>query len=326
MRRREVIIGGGAGVLLSYLAVAQQRIKRVAVLFNFIEGDPIERGYTAAFERGLADHGWYLAQNVVLDRRYTGGNANWTTAVEQLIAAKPDVIFSTTGLIVKEFRRRAPTIPTVFILVADPVALGLVASIARPGGNVTGFTNIVPSIGGKWFDLLMTVAPSLRRIGYLYNPRTVPQAPTNFSGDVADHLKSHGVELVRLPVEEATGIEAAIANLTAGTVAGLIVMPDPFTSANRGAIIDLVTHYRVPAIYGYDFSADGGLISYGPDLNQEFVAAASYIDRILHGESPANLPVQSPTTFHMAINAKTAKALGLTIPDALIATADQVIE
>jgi len=237
------------------------------------------------------------------------------------------VIIANSTLCLKAVRDETSTIPTVFLVVGDPVGQGFVSSLAHPGGNITGFTAFEFEIGGKWLELMKEIAPDVRRIVFMFNPEASLPYAEKFAQSIAAAAPARGVELVVSPIRDAAEIERAIVGAASEMNSGVIVNPDAFTVANRGPIISLMARYRLPAIYAYKYYAvDGGLLSYGHTYDDLFRRAAVYVDRILKGAKPADLPVQNPTKFELIINQKTAKALGLTIPDKLLARADEVIE
>ena len=330
MRRREFIAGASAATMLQRAAAAQSasRLPRLGILMNFSERDDPVSDYVPAFLQRLTALGWENGRTIALDLHYTDGNtARWHAAVEQLVATSPDIILTTTGVVVKEFKSRTQTIPIVFVLAGDPIGQGLVASLAHPGGNITGFSNFDLSIGGKWIELLREVAPRVKHISYIYDAIALPFIPLEFPASLQEKLRSAGIELKPLAVQEPAALAAAIAELARAPDSGVIVTPGPFTAVHRDLTIDAITDLGIPAIYGYDFFVDaGGLIAYGVDEKVQFAGAADYVDRILRGTRPADLPVQAARKFDLAINLKTAKRLGLNIPSGLIAGADKVIE
>jgi putative tryptophan/tyrosine transport system substrate-binding protein len=275
----------------------------------------------------LAELGWLTGRNLAIDYRWAAGDpAQMEAFARELVQLKPDVLVASTTPVVAALRREAGAIPIVFVVVSDPVGSGFVASLARPGGNITGFINIESSLGGKWLELIKEVAPRLDRVGAMFNPDTAPHASYYLQPLEAAALVL-AVKPVPMPVRSAADVEQAVADLGAHPTGGLVVLPDAFTAVQRRVIITATAGAKVPAIYPFRFMAgDGGLISYGVDLIDLFRRAAPYIDRILKGSIPADLPVQQPTKFEFTINLKTAKALGLAIPPTLLARADEVIE
>jgi putative tryptophan/tyrosine transport system substrate-binding protein len=330
MKRREFItLLGGAAVVSPVAALAQQkdRIKRIGVLLGATtEHDPESEARLAAFRIGLNQLGWVEGRNVVINYQFGGGDADRIrTYVTELVKSAPDLIVANSSPVIAELKRATGTIPIVFAVVTDPVSQGLVASLARPGGNITGFALIEFEIIGKWLELLKEMAPRISRAKLLFNPVTAPFFVV--------WLREHGavsvasIELEPAPVHDQAEIEATMAALARAPDAGLITAADVFTVANRGLIVGLAERYRLPAMYQFrQFAAEGGLMSYGPDTADIFRRAATYVDRILKGANPADLPVQQPTKFQLVLNLNTAKALGLTVPPLLVARADEVIE
>ena len=302
-------------------------MRRVGVLMGFSESDPEIRAFLAAFVQELARLGWVDGRNARIEQRWTNGDMNRASAfAKELVASPPDVVLTSSTPVTAALHRETRTVPIVFTLVSDPVTAGFVASMRRPGGNITGFTNHEGATGGKWLSLLKQIAPAIKRAGSIFNPETAPAGGNYLLNSFEAAARSLGIEPVTMPVHSDGEIETAIAAL--GTEqAGLVVMPDAFTVVHIGTVISSTARHNVPAIYeGQQFAKGGGLISYGADFTDIFRRAAGYFDRILGGEKPADLPVQAPTKFEMTINLKTAKALGPTVSPALLATADEVIE
>jgi len=330
MKRREFITFlGGAAVVSPIAALAQQndRIKRIGVLLGAsTEHDPESEARLAAFRLGLKELGWFEGRNVHIEYRFASGDADRIrTYVPELVKSSPDLIVANSSPVVAELKRTTGTIPIVFAIVNDPVNQGFVTSLAHPGGNMTGFTLIEFEIIGKWLELLKEMAPRISRAKLLFNPVTAPFFVT--------WLREHGavsvasIELEPAPVHDTAEIEATIAALAREPGLGLITAADVFTVANRSLIIGLAKRYRVPAMYQFrQFAAEGGLMSYGPDTADIFRRAATYVDRILKGINPADLPVQQPTKFQLVLNLNAAKGLGLTVPPSLVVRADEVIE
>jgi putative ABC transport system substrate-binding protein len=330
IRRRDFIIllGGSAAVAWPLAARAQQgaRMRRIGVLMPTGEDDAEGRARAAAFVDGLREVGLTEGRNVKLDYRWGGTNVeHLRTLASELVALIPDVLLAGSSPPLAALRRAATTIPIVFVLVSDPVGQGFVESLARPGGNITGFTNFEFSMVGKWVELLKEVAPRSKRIAVIFNPETAPYTQ-RYLHPFEDAARSFAVEPVTAPVHSDTEIESVIAAL-AQSEGGMIVMTDPFTAVHRKIIVSLAARYRVPAVYPYHFfTVEGGLMSYGANVPDLFRRSASYVDRILSGVMPRDLPVQQPTKFEFVINLQTAKSLGLEIPPTLLARADQVIE
>jgi putative tryptophan/tyrosine transport system substrate-binding protein len=331
MKRREFItLLGGAAAAWPLAASAQPRpVRRVGVLMNAAATEAAPQSYVAAFVRRLRQLGWVEAQNLRIDIRWNAADAQLAKIyAAQLIGLDPEVIFtaSTTNLTI--IQQATSTIPVVFVQVSDPVEQGFVASIAKPGGNITGFSQYEFSIGGKWLGLLKEIAPSLARVGVMFNPDTSPQSKF-FMRSIEAAAPALHVQPVTTPVRSTADIEPALAGFAQQPNGGLILPTDSFTGLRHQLIVELVSRYRLPAIsWNPDFPKDGGLMYYGAnvELVERYQQAAGYVDRILKGEKPADLPVQTPTKYELKINLKTAKALGLEAPVTLLARADEVIE
>jgi putative tryptophan/tyrosine transport system substrate-binding protein len=331
MKRREFItLLGGATVGWPLAARAQQteRMRRVGVLMSPREDDLEAQTRASLLRNGLGELGWTEGRNIHIDYRWAGGDAARARAyAAELVRLTPDVIIANSTLCLKAVRDETSTIPTVFLVVGDPVGQGFVSSLAHPGGNITGFTAFEFEIGGKWLELMKEITPDVRRIVFMFNPEAGLPYAEKFAQSIAAAAPARGVELVVSPIRDAAEIERAIVGAASEMNSGVIVNPDAFTVANRGPIISLMARYRLPAIYAYKYYAvDGGLLAYGHTYDDLFRRATVYVDRILKGAKPADLPVQNPTKFELIINQKTAKALGLTIPDKVLARADEVIE
>jgi putative ABC transport system substrate-binding protein len=331
IRRREFLIalGGGAVAIWPLAAGAQQggAMRRIGVLMPGSENDEQGQLRIAAFPLALAKLGWVEGRNVKIDYRW--GRNDLTrerTLAAELVALRPDVMLAGGTPQLAALQQATRSIPIVFTTVSDPIGLGFVASLARPGGNITGFMAAEPPIAGKWVQLLKGIAPGLRRAGFLFNPDGAPYAGEFFRhADAA--ARPLGIALTAAPTRNDVGIEEAVLALATEGNGGLIVNADSFTRVHRRDIISLVAQHRLPAIYSERFWAnDGGLISYGIDSVDPFRQAASYVDRILRGEKPSDLPVQAPTKFELDINLKTAKALGLNVSQDMLSIADDVIE
>jgi putative ABC transport system substrate-binding protein len=329
MRRREFItLLGGAAATWALAARAQQadRVRRIGVLMPSDENDPVYKSYLTAFTQALADLGWTDGRNVRVDLRWGGGDINRMRALaHELVGLQPDIIVTngtTPGAIAVQ--RETRTIPIVFANLGDPVASGLVPRLNQPGGNITGFASTEASLGGNWLELLSEITPALKRAAIMFNP-DVGVAPYMPSFETA--ARSLKVEQIIAPVHGEGEIETTITALGRDAGGGLVVMSDAFMTAHRSSIISATARNKVPAVYGFSyFATDGGLISYGVDRVDLSRRAASYVDRILRGTNPAELPVQLPTKFEMVLNLKTAKALGLTVPQSILLRADEVIE
>jgi putative ABC transport system substrate-binding protein len=328
MKRREFIalLGGATAWPLGARAQQPDRVRRIGVLMNIAADDPDSPIRLAALLQGLQQLGWTVGQNIQIDYRWGGGSAELMRkyAVE-LVALAPDVILAHSSAAVAPLLEATRTVPIVFAVVADPVGAGYVESLARPGGNATGFTNFEYTIAGKWLELLKDVAPGVTRAAVL-RESAIAAGPAQF-GAIRAVAQSLGVEVRPVEVRDSGEIERAITAFARGSNDGLIVTGSPAAIVHRALIVALAARHRLPAVYNTRiFVTSGGLISYGADNIDPFRRAASYIDRILKGEKPADLPVQAPTKLELVINLKTAKALGLNIPDSVLARADEVIE
>jgi putative ABC transport system substrate-binding protein len=330
MRRREFItLLGGAATAWPLAARAQQpdRMRLVGVLMAYAESDESALSWLAAFRAALANLGWTEGSNLRIELRWAAGVQDKIRRLaKELVDLRPDVIFGQSTPVVSALSRETRTIPIVFAVVADPIASGFAANIAHPGGNITGFANNDPAMGGKWVELLKEVAPRTERVALLFNPATAPPLQS-LMPSIQAAASSFAIQASAAPVHAKDEIEGVIAAQARDPGGGLIVIPDAFNVRNRDLIIALATRYGVPAIYSAILYAKlGGLMGYGSDAAEQFRQAAGYIDRILKGAKAADLPVQQSTKFELVINLKTAKALGLTIPPALLSTADEVIE
>jgi putative ABC transport system substrate-binding protein len=332
MRRREFIaLLGGFAATRPLAAGAQQldRVRRIRVLIGLAESDREAQSWIAAFREELRKLGWTEGRNIEIDTRWaTGDVESMKRFAKEFVALQPDLIVTITTPATAAMLQRTRTIPILFVLVADPVGSGFVANLTRPGGNVTGFTNqpIVGTLGGKWVELLKEIAPGVTKVILLFNPPTA-----TFVGGYLNPFKAaaaaRDMEALVAPVHDMPEVELLLTTQARQPNSGLVVLPDAFTVSHNAEITSLAARFRVPAVYWSRSSTElGGLISYGPYIVDEFRRAASYVDRILKGEKPSELPVQAPAKFELVINLKTAKALGLTIPPTLLATADEVIE
>jgi putative tryptophan/tyrosine transport system substrate-binding protein len=329
VKRREFIArvsGWAAGCFLSTPGQAE-RLRHVAFLHPYTENDPEVRSRVNAFRQGLEALGWSEKRNIHIEHRYSGGDfERIRTYATELVRSEPDLIVGSGTAITTALKQATNTIPIVFNLVNDPVGQGFVASLSQPGGNITGFSFIDFPLIGKWLEMLKQIAPGVGRVTLIFNPITTPFYPA-FLRELRGALTSLTVELSASPVRDEAGIEAAITEFTRKPAGGLIVAPDAFINNHRRLIMALSERYRLPAIYGFQqFVAEGALLSYGPDTAEIVRRSASYVDRILKGEKPSDMPVQAPTKYQLAINLKTAKALGLLVPPTLLAVADEVFE
>jgi putative tryptophan/tyrosine transport system substrate-binding protein len=327
MRRREFISLLGAAALAGPLAAhAQQPVRRIGVLMAFATDDPEEQVRLAAFVEGLRQLGWTDGRNVKIDIRWSVGDADRSRSAEELIALAPDVILASVSVSVAALQRITRSVPIVFAGVIDPVGAGFVASLSRPGGNTTGFSAFEYSLSGKWLELLKDIAPHLTRVAVLRDP-ALAAGIGQFAAIQAMAPPSSGVELTTIDPRDPGEIERAITAFARERNGGLIVTASPSSVTHRILIISLALRYGLPNIYPFRYyPAGGGLVSYGPDPIDEHRRAAGYVDRILKGEKPADLPVQAPTKYELVINLGTAKKLGLDLPTTVLARADEVIE
>ena len=329
MRRRDFItlLGGAAAMPFAARAQQPERIRRIGLVIPPAENDPEAQGWLAAFREGLEKLGWRQGHNIRIETRWRVADANSMLRItKEFVALQPDVILTNNTPTVRLLLQETRTIPIVFVNLVDPVSSGLVASLARPGGNATGFTIMEDSMVGKWLELLKQIAPHVARVAFLFNPTTAPYAHYYLS-PYQSAAPSLGLEASVAPIRDPSELEAAIAAQAREPNGGLIVMPETYTTVHRAEITSLAARYRLPAVYPFRFFAEvGGLVSYGNEMIDNYPRAASYVDRILKGAKPSELPVQLPVKFALAINIKTAKALGLEVPPILLARADEVIE
>jgi putative ABC transport system substrate-binding protein len=328
MRRREFIAGIGSAAVWPVVARAQQsdRVRRIGVLMLGDKNDPEQKRRLTAFMQALGDLGWTNG-DLRMDVRWGGGDNNRIRAVAQeLVGLRPEIILTGGLPATVAVKRETRTIPIVFVNVGDPVAGGIVARLDRPSENMTGFAVHESSLGGKWLQLLLEIAPGLKRAAVMFNPDTSLDV-SRFLASLETAAQSLMVALIVTPVHSEVEIETAIISLEREPECGLVIIPGGFLAAHRASIISAAARNNVPAIYSSsEFAKDGGLLSYGPDPVDTFRRAATYVDRILRGAKPGELPVQLPTNFEMAVNLKTAKALGLTVPQSILLTADEVIQ
>jgi putative ABC transport system substrate-binding protein len=330
MRRRDFItlVTGAAAAAWPLAASAQQSTSasRIGVLLAFEESDPRPQTWLATFTKGLAELGW--GQTIHMDIRWAGDNVDrMRMFAKELVALKPNVILAFGTPVTAALQRETRTIPIVFAIVSDPVGEGFVASLAHPGGNITGFHNSEASIGGKWLELLVQIAPGIKRAAMIFNPDTAPGHGNYYMPDFETAARSSQVAPIPAAVHSITDLEAVITDLGREPGGGFVAMADFFLLNHRTEMIAAAAQNHVPAVYPWrEVVAAGGLLSYGPDLEDIVRRAALYVDRILHGANPAELPVQVPTKFEMTVNVKTAKALGVTVPTSILLGADEVIE
>ncbi len=329
MRRRNFIaLVGGAAAAWPFAARAQQpeRMRRIGVIMGFDDEDKVWQTYLATFRRRLQDFGWNEGRNVRFDYHFTGDSPErMRSAAAEVVGMAPDVIFVSTNPVVSAVQQLTRTIPTVFTWVSDSVGSGYVANLAHPGGNITGFHNFEPALGAKWMGILKEVAPAVRRVAFVHVPEITANVAFMRVGEASS--AAVGMAVSGAGVRNVADIESALTEFAQEPNGGLIVTPSPLTATRRTTIIDLAARLRLPAIYSFRFYADdGGLISYGIDQTELVREAASYVDRILRGANPAELPVQLPTKYQLVINIKTANALGLNVPNSMQLLADDVIE
>jgi putative ABC transport system substrate-binding protein len=329
MRRREfVTLLGGAAVAWPFAAHAQHfgRMRRIGVLVAMAADDPLSQARNAAFLQGLGELGWNVGRNLQIDYRWGGGDfARFPIYAAELLAMAPEVILAVGSSIVGPLLQATRSVPVVFIQVADPVGSGFVTSLARPLGNATGFAMFEFGISAKWIELLKQIAPGVARAAVLLDPL----APTGFGqlGAIQSMAPSLGIEVSPISMRDATEIERAVAAFAHGSHDGMIVLPGVQTVTHRGLIVALAARHKLPAVYPYRYYVtEGGLICYGPNEIEQYRQAAGYVDRILKGEKPSNLPVQAPTKYELVVNLRTAKALGVEVPPSVLARADEVIE
>jgi putative ABC transport system substrate-binding protein len=329
LKRREFIaLLGGAAASWPLAARAQrsERVRRIGVLMSTTADDAEGQARIAAFLQGLQQSGWAVPGNLLIDTRWGAGDTDRIRKyAAELVALAPDVILASGGAVAGLLLQATRTVPIVFTLTPDPVGAGFVESLAHPGGNATGFTSIEYGMSGKWLELLREIAPRVTRVAVLRDP-TIPAGIGQFAV-LQSAAPSLGIELSSISGRDASEIEGAVTEFARSSNSGLIVLGSAVSVLHRNLIIALAARHMLPAVYpGSYFVSAGGLISYSADSTEPHRRAASYIDRILKGEKPANLPVQNPTKYELAVNLKTAKALGLQIPDKLLALADEVIE
>jgi putative tryptophan/tyrosine transport system substrate-binding protein len=330
VKRREFVAllsGAAAAWPLATGAQPTEQFRRLGVLMLFPESDPQTQPRITALLQGLERLGWIVGRNLRVDYQWDVSDEKRAQAASvEALRLAPDVILAHARPAVAALQQATRTVPIVFTTVNEPVAQGFVQDLAHPGGNITGFSYLEPSLGSKWLELLKDIAPSVRHVAVMWYPEADPILNA-FARDAKASAQKFLVEVVATEIHETADIEAVFAELGREPGGGLILPPNSFTTVHRKLIIDLATRYRLPAIYGSrNFAGDGGLIFYGANPIEQFGQAAQYIDRILRGEKPRNLPVQQPTKFELVIDLRAAKALGLTVPGNLLLTADKVIE
>ena len=329
MNRREFIIVLGGATAWPLAARAQQpaRMRRIGVLAVFSKDDPLHLAYMAALRKGLQKLGWLEGHNIRVDYGWAASDAESVQrAARELVAVKPDLILTENTLGTTSVLQQTGTIPIIFVNIADPIVSGFVASFPRPGGNVTGFLGLEPTIGGKWLELLKQIAPRVTSVALLFNPASATYAEVYLTPFKAA-APAFGVEAFAAPVRDMVELESIVAALARKPNGGFIVMPDPFLNNRRAEVTALASRHRLAAIYPWrSYIVVGGLLSYGSAASDSYARAATYVDRILRGANPKELPVQTPVKYELVINTKTAKALGLDVPATLLALADEVIE
>ena len=328
MKRREFItLLGGAAVSWPLVARAQQpeRMRRIGALMGLAEDDPETKARLTGFRQGLEKRGWAEGRNVRIDYRFALAGAQAQVLAKELVALQPDAIFTHATSLVVALQRESRTIPIVFAGLADPIGSGLIASLPRPGGNVTGVMQYEASVSGKWLAMLKEIAPGIVRAAFVANPKTATYEYYLRAGKALG--PSLGIDVVLSPFKNAGDIERAIGSFANAPNGGLVVVPDFTSLVHRDLIIALAAQHKLPSVYYTRlFVASGGLMSYGVDFVDLCRQAAAYVDRVLRGDNPADLPVQAATKFETTVNLKTAKALGLTVPPGLLVAADEVIE
>jgi putative ABC transport system substrate-binding protein len=330
MRRREVLsLLGGALVSWPHLANAQyygDRLPEIGVLIGLAEDDPDVPARIANFEQGLRELGWFKGRNILIRYRFAAQSDQLKAYARELAALQPDLIVASSSLTVSALLQEATSVPIVFVTAANPVATGFVTTLQRPGGNLTGFTNNLPSMGGKWLELLKQVAPNMTRVAVMFNPETAPASVSLFVPQLQAAAASIAVQPFVMPVRSPAEIETAFAE-QGGPAQGLVIIPDSFMVRHRALIIGQAARFKVPAIYPARYYAtEGGLMSCGADMLDLYRRVPSYVDRILRGSKPADLPVQAPSKVDLVINLRAAEALGLSVPRIVIARASEVIE
>ena len=328
MRRREFIAGLGAAAWPVVVRAQQpSRIRTLALLSGGLENDQNNRGWLSAFDAGLRSLNWVEGHNIRIERRYAPGDFNrMREYARELVDLKPDLVLVTNTPSAMAILQVTHQIPLLFVNVTDPVGSGIVSSLSNPEGNATGFTNFEFSMGGKWLQILKEVAPNIKRTAIIFNPEVAPFSE-GYIRTFRAGAESLSVDAILAPIHNVDQLEKLLIAQTREPSGSIMIMPDAFTVPNRDLIIDFAVRHRLPSIYPYRvFALAGGLISYGPDIEDLYRRAAAYADRLLRGTTPSGLPVQQPSKFELVINSKTAKAIGLTISDLLLARADEVIE
>ena len=329
MKRRQFItlLGGAAAWPIAARAQQSERMRRIGILMG-VADDAETKAWLVTFNQRLEQLGWQSGRNLQIDERWTAGDPERNQRFAgELIAMQPDAVFAFSSVAVAALQRENRSVPIVFTAISDPVGSGFAQSLARPGGNATGFTNFVPTMAAKWLEVLKEIAPQVQHAALLFNPQTAPYVSEYYRGPFEAAAPAFGVRAIVAVVGEMSDIEAAMTALAREPGGGLVLPPDNFSYVHRKMIFALAARHRLPAVYPFRFMArEGGLVSYGVDLGETFPRAAEYINRILGGARPADLPVQAPTKFELVINLKTANQLGLSVSPTLLARADEVIE
>jgi putative ABC transport system substrate-binding protein len=330
VRRREFItlVGGTAAWPLAARAQQGGSTRSIGLLMAFNDGDDEGRAWAVAFQKELEKFGWFAGRNIRIDYGWAGGDAQSRAEVaKKLLERQPELVVTQNTPTTQAVLQQSQTIPIIFANVADPVGGGFVANFSRPGGNITGFANFEGSLGGKWLELLTEIAPSVRRVATLFNPTTAPFVEHFFLPSFKAAAERLSVEAVVSPVRDVSELKSSVATLAKKPNGGLIPLPETFVNVHRLEVLSLAADHRLPAVYGYSFYAKlGGLLSFGPDPLNNFRRVTTYVDRVLRGERPIDLPVQAPDKYNLVINKKTANSLGLTVPPSLMVAADEVIE
>ena len=330
LKRREFItlLGGAAAWPLAARAQQAGRMRRIGIIMPVAEAEPEGQVQVKVFKQALQKFGWIEGRNLQIEYRWTGGNlSQLPIAAKQLADLRPEVILARTTPVTAAILRETRTVPVVFVSVSDPVGDHFVPSFARPGGNATGFTNVEASLSGKSVQLLREIFPQIARVAIIFNPKTAPDHGDYFLRPFENAAATLGLKSSAVLTKDKDEIEPAVASIAREPNSGLVIMAEVFNSINYKLIVQAIGKHRLPAVYPFGFYVkSGGLISYGTDITDLFRRAAEYVHRILNGEKPGDLPVQAPTKFELVINLKTAKAIGLTVPQLLLARADEVIE
>jgi putative ABC transport system substrate-binding protein len=330
MKRRQFIAGLGSAAAWPLVARAQraERVRRIGALFPLAETDPWQQGMVKALDDELERLGWQVGRNLRVDYRWAAGDADrMRLAAAELVRLAPDLLLGGNTPTAAALRRETPSIPIVFLTAGDPVLMGFVSSFVHPGGNMTGFMGLDFSVAGKQLELMRTLAPAMRRVAVMFDPAQSGRYVEGWLREAERAGASRGLEIAVAQVQSAADIESIIARLGSRPSGGLLVVPDSTTAVHRELIAELAAMHRVPALYSFKYHVEaGGLASYGNSLAENYRLGAGYVDRILKGEKPGDLPVQAPTRFEFVINLKAAKALGLDIPPTLLALADEVIQ